>query len=303
MNETANEIKLGDVTVTRIEEMHGPVGMTPQQFFPGSPEQAWRRHEDILVPDHLNSDDGIVQVAMQTWLLRSEGRTILVDTGIGNDKARPAVPAWDHLLLDYLGNLQRAGVRPEDVDLVVNTHLHVDHVGWNTRLDDGTWVPTFPNATYLMPKADFEFWNPANNPNITGGVNENVFEDSIAPVHAAGQVRLWEGSHTIDANLCLEAAPGHTPGSSVLKLNSGSDQALFAGDLLHTPLQVMEPDHNSCFCEDPAGARATRRKLLGWAADTNALVLPAHFSGHSALEVTRDADSFAIKQWAPLPRY
>ena len=89
----------------------------------------------------------------------------------------------------------------------------------------------------------------------------------------------------------------------MLKLNSGSDQALFAGDLLHTPLQVMEPDHNSCFCEDPAGARATRRKLLGWAADTNALVLPAHFSGHSALEVTRDADSFAIKQWAPLPRY
>ena len=240
---------------------------------------------------------------MQTWLLRSEGRTILVDTGIGNDKARPAVPAWDHLLLDYLGNLQRAGVRPEDVDLVVNTHLHLDHVGWNTRLDDGTWVPTFPNATYLMPKADFEFWNPANNPNITGGVNENVFEDSIVPVHAAGQVRLWEGSHTIDANLCLEAAPGHTPGSSVLKLNSGSDQALFAGDLLHTPLQVMEPDHNSCFCEDPAGARATRRKLLGWAADTNALVLPAHFSGHSALEVTRDADTFAIKQWAPLPRY
>ncbi|MFK4227880.1 MBL fold metallo-hydrolase [Streptomyces sp. NPDC019890] len=303
MNETANEIKLGDVTVTRIEEMHGPVGMTPQQFFPGSPEQAWRRHEDMLVPDHLNADDGIVQVAMQTWLLRSEGRTILVDTGIGNDKARPAVPAWDHMLLDYLGNLQRAGVRPRDVDLVVNTHLHVDHVGWNTRLDDGTWVPTFPNATYLMPKADFEFWNPANNPNITGGVNENVFEDSVAPVHAAGQVRLWEGSHTIDANLRLEAAPGHTPGSSVLKLNSGSDRALFAGDLVHTPLQVMEPDHNSCFCEDAAGARATRRKLLGWAADNNALVLPAHFSGHSALEVTRDADAFAIKQWAPLPRY
>lgn len=221
MNETLNEIKLGDVTVTRIEEMHGPVGMTPQQFFPGSPEEAWRRHTDVLVPDHLNTDDDIVQVAMQTWLLRSEGRTILVDTGIGNDKARPAVPAWDHLLLDYLGNLRRAGVRPEDVDLVVNTHLHVDHVGWNTRLDEGTWVPTFPNATYLMPKADFEFWNPANNPNITGGVNENVFEDSVAPVHAAGQVQLWEGSHTIDANLCLEAAPGHTPGSSVLEAQLG----------------------------------------------------------------------------------
>lgn len=240
---------------------------------------------------------------MQTWLLRSEGRTILMDTGVGNDKTRPAVDAWDHLQLDYLGNLARAGVRPEDVDLVVNTHLHVDHVGWNTRLMDGAWVPTFPNATYLMPKADFEFWNPANNPDIAGGINENVFEDSVAPVHAAGQVQLWEEGHTIDAGLRLEAAPGHTPGSSVVKLASGSDRALFAGDLMHTPLQITHPDHNSCFCQDPAQARTTRRRLLGWAADTGALVLPAHFSGHSALEVEHKGSGFAIKKWAPITRY
>jgi glyoxylase-like metal-dependent hydrolase (beta-lactamase superfamily II) len=298
-----NEIKLGDVTVTRIEETHGPVGMTPDQFFPGSPEQIWQEHQAMLVPDHLDPADNIVQVAMQTWMLRSEGRTILVDTGIGNDKPRPAVESWDHLQLDYLGNLERAGVRPDDVDLVVNTHLHVDHVGWNTRLENGEWVPTFPNATYLMPKVDFEYWNPANNPKIAGSVNENVFEDSVAPVRAAGQVRLWEGGHTIDANLRLEAAPGHTPGSSVIKLSSGSDQALFAGDLLHTPLQLMAPEHNSCFCEDPATAGATRRALLGWAADAHALVLPAHFSGHSALDIERAGDVFAIKQWAPFARY
>src|SRR3954447_918377 len=205
-----NEIKLGDVTVTRVEEMHGPVGMTPQQFFPGSPEAAWQQHQALLVPDHLDPADDIVQVAMQTWLLRSEGRTILVDTGVGNDKARPAVQGWDHLTSEYLAHLAAAGVQPEDVDLVINTHLHVDHVGWNTRLRDGVWGPTFANATYLMPAADVEFWNPANNPNISGGVNENVFEDSVAPVQADGQVQLWEGSHTIDANLRLEAAPGHT---------------------------------------------------------------------------------------------
>ncbi|MET8623854.1 MBL fold metallo-hydrolase [Kitasatospora sp. NPDC004669] len=297
-----HELKLGDVTITRIEEMHGPI-MPADQFFPDLPEHAWQEQRDILVPDHLGADDAMVHVAMQTWLLRSEGRTILIDTGVGNDKARPAVAGWDHLRLDYLGNLARAGVRPEDVDLVVNTHLHVDHVGWNTRLIDGAWVPTFPNATYLMPKADFEFWNPANNPDIVGGVNENVFEDSVAPVHAAGQVQLWEAGHAIDGSLRLEAAPGHTPGSSVVKLTSGSDRALFAGDLMHTPLQVMHPDHNSCFCQDPAQARTTRRRLLGWAADVNALVLPAHFCGHSALEVQDQGSGFVIKKWAPITRY
>ncbi|WP_372672433.1 MBL fold metallo-hydrolase [Amycolatopsis kentuckyensis] len=297
-----DQIALGEVTVTRVEETHGPI-MPTDQFFPDVPEEAWQEHREWLVPDHLGADDTMVHVAMQSWVLRSGGRTILVDTGVGNGKARPAVAAWDHLDLDYLGALARAGVRPEDVDLVVNTHLHVDHVGWNTRWDGENWVPTFPNATYLMPEADFEFWNPANNSGIAGGVNENVFEDSVAPVHAAGQVQLWETGHVIDGNLRLEAAPGHTPGSSVVKLESGGDRALFAGDLMHTPLQVTHAEHNSCFCEDPAQARATRRRLLGWAADSAALVLPAHFSGHSALEVEHRGSGFGIKNWAPFPRY
>ena len=194
-------------------------------------------------------------------------------------------------------------MQPEDVDLVVNTHLHVDHIGWNTRLADGAWVPTFPNATYLMPKADFEFWNPANNPDIAGGINENAFEDSVAPVLDAGQVQLWEGSHAIDANLRLDAAPGHTPGHSVIMLESGADRALFAADIMHTPLQVTHPDHSSCFCHDPAQARATRHRLLGWAADAGALVLPAHFSGHGALEIRHQDGGYAITKWAPFARY
>jgi glyoxylase-like metal-dependent hydrolase (beta-lactamase superfamily II) len=297
-----NELKLGDVTVTRIEEMHGPI-LPPDQFFPEMPAEAWRENRETLVPDHLGADDGIVRGAFQTWLLRSGGRTILIDTGIGNDKTRPTVAFWDHLRLDYLGNLARAGVRPEDVDLVVNTHLHADHVGWNTRLIDGVWVPTFPNATHLMTKADFGFWDPANNPDIADDVNENAFRDSVAPVQAAGQVQLWEGSHVIDANLRLEAAPGHTPGSSVVKLASGADRALLAGDILHTPLQVTYPDCNSCFCQDPADARTTRRRLLGWAADVRALVLPAHFSGQSAFKVEDRGAGFAIKGWAPIDRY
>ena len=296
------QITVGNVTVTRVEEMHGPI-MPADQFFPDLPETAWKDQREMLVPDHLGADDSMVHAAMQTWVLRSGGRTIVVDTAIGNDKARPAVGAWDHMQLDYLGNLARAGVRPEDVDLVINTHLHSDHIGWNTRLVDGAWVPTFPNATYLMPKTDFEFWNPASNPDIAGGVNENAFEDSIAPVRDAGLVQLWEDSHVIDADLRLDAAPGHTPGHSVIVVQSGTDKALLAADIIHTPLQVAHPDHSSCFCHDPAQARVTRRRLLGWAADANALVLPAHFSGHSALEVQHQGNGFAITQWAPFTRY
>ena len=297
------EIVLGDVSITRIVEYYGSVEMTPATFFPEAPQQAWREHEAWLKPDFVDPDANVCVSAIQTWLLRSEGRTILVDTGVGNHKERPYSPVWSHLNTGFLGELARAGVRPEDVDLVVNTHLHVDHVGWNTRLDGRAWVPTFPNATYLMPRLDFDFWNPANGhtPNLGRG-NQNVFEDSVAPVHEAGQTLLWEDGHTIDRNLRLDLAPGHTPGSSVLTLKSGTDRALFVGDLLHTPLQFVEPDTNSCFCEDPAAARATRRRLLGQAGDTNALVLPAHLGGQGGARVVRDGDTFAIKDWAPFAR-
>src|SRR5689334_14844177 len=136
--QNVHEIVLGDVTVARVEEMHGPI-MPADQFFPDLPEQAWTDHRDMLVPDHLGAEDTMVVTAMQTWVVRSSGRTILIDTGVGNDKSRPAVESWNHLSLDYLGNLARAGVRPEEVDLVINTHLHLDHIGWNTRLVDGDW--------------------------------------------------------------------------------------------------------------------------------------------------------------------
>jgi glyoxylase-like metal-dependent hydrolase (beta-lactamase superfamily II) len=256
-----------------------------------------------LAPDFWNPDTNECRAAIQTWLLRSEGRTILVDTGVGNHKDRPYAPVWSRLDTDFLDNLAAAGVRPEDVDIVVNTHLHIDHVGWNTRLEGRTWVPTFPNATYLMPRRDFEFWDPAGDhqPVLRRG-NQNVFEDSVAPVHEAGLTQLWDGAHRIDQNLRLELAPGHTPGSSVLVLESGGDRALFVGDLVHTALQIVEPETNSCFCEDPAESRATRHKLLGQAAENNALVFPAHLGGHGAAEVERNGSKFAIKKWAGFSR-
>ncbi|MFJ2771059.1 MBL fold metallo-hydrolase [Streptomyces sp. NPDC087300] len=298
------QIELGDVTITRIREYYGPVDMSPDTFFPHVPAETWEENRDWISPHFLNSQTNIVNSAIQTWLLRSEGRTILVDTGVGNHKERPYSPVWSHLSTDFLAQLARAGVEPEDVDIVINTHLHVDHVGWNTYLDGRQWVPTFPNATYLIPKEDFDFWNPENGHKpLLGRGNQNVFEDSVAPVHQAGQTLLWEGSHRIDANLRLDAAPGHTPGSSVLTLASGTDRAVFVGDMLHNPVQIVEPDANSCFCEDPARARATRRTVLGQAADDNALVIPAHLGGHGAAEVVREGNAFAIKGWAPFTPY
>ncbi|WP_346433764.1 MBL fold metallo-hydrolase [Nonomuraea composti] len=291
---------LGDVTVTRVREYYGPVDMTPETFFPESTPRTWEEHSSWLEPHFVDPGTRIVNSAIQTWLLRSEGRIIVVDTGVGNHKERPYAPVWSRLDTGFLDNLAAAGVRPEDVDVVVNTHLHVDHVGWNTFLDGRSWVPTFPNATYLIAKADFDFWNPANeHRSVLGRGNQNVFEDSVAPVHEAGLTTLWEGSYTIDANLRLDLAPGHTPGSSVLTLASGTDRAVFVGDLLHNPVQIVEPDANSCFCEDPAGARATRRRILGWAADHRALVFPAHLGGAGAAEVARAGNGFAVKDWAP----
>jgi glyoxylase-like metal-dependent hydrolase (beta-lactamase superfamily II) len=303
MDQTPEQIILGDVTVTRINEYYGSCGMSPAEFFPDSPEGSWDEHRGWLAPDFWNPEDDEVHVAIQTWLLRSEGRTILVDTGVGNHKDRPYAPVWSRLDTDFLDNLAAAGVRPEDVDIVVNTHLHIDHVGWNTRLEGRTWVPTFPNATYLMPQRDFEFWDPAGDHEpLLGRGNQNVFEDSVAPVHEAGLTQLWDGAHRIDQNLRLELAPGHTPGSSVLVLQSGGDRALFVGDLVHTALQFVEPATNSCFCEDPAQSRATRHELLGRAAEENALVLPAHLGGQGAAEIERNGSRFAIKQWAGFSR-
>ncbi|MFE3875865.1 MBL fold metallo-hydrolase [Kitasatospora sp. NPDC059146] len=303
MHHAPDQLTLGDVTVTRVKEYYGPAGLTPGQFFPDSPDGAWQEHRDWLAPDFWDPGTDQCRTAIQTWLLRSEGRTILVDTGVGNHKDRPYAPVWHRLDTEYLDNLAAAGVRPEDVDLVVNTHLHIDHVGWNTRLEGREWVPTFPNATYLVPRPDFEFWDPANgHRSVLGEGNRNVFEDSVAPVHRAGQVRLWDGGHRIDRNLRLDPAPGHTPGSSVLTLDSDGERALFVGDLVHTPLQLAEPDTNSCFCEDPAQSRATRHRLLGEAAERHALLFPAHFGGSGAVEVARRGPGFAVEEWAGFPR-
>jgi glyoxylase-like metal-dependent hydrolase (beta-lactamase superfamily II) len=270
------------------------------QLIPDSDDEFWKREADLLVPDHFDADAGLIRACVQTFVLRSEGRTILVDTGAGDGKERPYIPVFGHLESGFLGRLAEAGVQPEDVDVVINTHVHIDHVGWNTVLRDREWVPTFPNARYVFSQADFEFWNPLNGHERHGAlVNQNMFEDSVAPVANAGLADPWDGdTHALDANLTLELAPGHTPGLSVLRLESEGERAVFVGDLLHSPAQILHPDWNSCFCEDQKMARESRRRILSRAADENELVIPAHLAGAHAAEVARKGDDFEVTGWA-----
>lgn len=290
---------IGDVEVVKVVEWQGEIA--PARTIVPSPAALWRDNAGWLAPDHWNAETDNYRGAVQTWVLRSEGRVILVDTGVGNDRDRPQIPLFDHLATPFLDRLADAGVRPEDVDVVVNTHIHYDHVGWNTLRRNGEWVPTFPNATYVIPRADQVYFDPRNAHRRPAPRTEHeqlrregsllVYADSVAPV--LGKAVLWEGNHRIDRNLTLEPAPGHTPGSSVLRLVSGNHKAVFVGDLLHSPVQILEPEHSSCFCEDPAQAAATRLSVLERAADNGELVVPAHFAGPGAVEVRRDGSRFA----------
>ncbi|WP_375388797.1 MBL fold metallo-hydrolase [uncultured Amnibacterium sp.] len=302
---TTPTLTFGDVTVTRAVESVGSIGMTPDQFFPGTDPAAWEGQEGWLRPHFLESDGGSVmastaRTAFQTWIIRSGGRTILIDTAIGDGKDRADVPAWHHLSTGFLDRLAEAGVAPAEVDVVVNTHLHADHVGWNTRSVDGRWVPTFPNARYLIDQAELQFWDPAAANPSKGPDAKQVWADSVQPLLDAGVVTAWTGAYRIDDAVTVEAAPGHTPGASVVRVRSGDAEALFVGDTLHSPAQVADARTSSCFDEDTDVAGRTRLRIFAEAAERGIPLFPAHFGGHAGFTVRADGRGFTIADWQPL---
>lgn len=299
---------LGDVEVIRIVQWQGAFAPTGA-VFPDLPAQTWQDNADWLVPDHWDPGTGMANATIQAWVLRSAGRTILVDPGTGDGRERPGQPIFHRQEFGLVGKLAEAGVPASDVDIVVNTHLHADHAGGNTVAAGGTggtggdWAPAFPNARYLIPAADDSYFGPANA--YADGAFRLLYTDSVAPVHAEGQATTWDESYRIDENLVLEPAPGHTPGSSVLRLASGADRAVFIGDLAHSPAQILEPCCSSRMCVDPRQAAESRLRILGRAADERELVIPAHFGSTGAVEVRREGDRFTIARWAgepPAPR-
>ncbi|MFE0459238.1 MBL fold metallo-hydrolase [Kitasatospora sp. NPDC058965] len=295
-NENVQRITLGDVEIIRLVEWRGAF-MPAGELVPDAPPEVWQRNADWLAPDHWERESDRAAMALQTWVVRSAGRTVVIDPGVGNGRERPGSP-FHHWQGDFPGLLAAAGIEPEEVDTVVNTHLHVDHVGWNTKGLAGGWVPTFPNARYLMPAADDHYYGPDNG--YAKGLRESdrlIYQDSIAPIHRAGLAVLWDEAYRIDEHLTLEAAPGHTPGSSVLRVRSGGDRAVFVGDLVHSPVQLLAPSCSSCLCLDPAGAATSRRRILERAAELNELVIPAHFGGAGAVEVRSAGGGFALGAW------
>jgi glyoxylase-like metal-dependent hydrolase (beta-lactamase superfamily II) len=269
-------LRLGALEVLRVEEMLWPV---PFQFlFPQLGDEAWAPHREWLQPRFF-LPDGRMVLSLHAFVVRTPHHTVLVDTCVGNDKQR-AYPEWSGLRTGFLERLQAAGVAPEQVDAVFCTHLHGDHVGWNTRLVDGRWVPTFPNARYLFYRPEFEHWMRLPE----AGMPQPV-RDSVLPIAEAGRHVLVEGDFALDDALTLEPTPGHTPGHCSVHLAGGGQEAVITGDLIHSPVQVAEPQWPTRACSDPALAVATRTAFVRRYADTSVRVLGTHFSPPTACRV------------------
>lgn len=289
--------QLGDTRVTRIEELIGPL-FDPMTFFPTFHQGLVDAHKDWLLPNHMDPKTGRIIASMHSWLIQTPHHNILIDACIGNHKDRNPYRAWHQMKTDWPARLKATGVGPAQIDYVLCTHLHVDHVGWNTQLIDGTWQPTFPNARYVFSKAELEHVQAAlqtADPNDDFAlVNQKTYHDSIKPILPQTDLVIDE-MDLISDRLSIALTPGHTPGSITLALTSGDERARFCGDICHHPLQVYEPTMNSAFCELPEQAIETRINLLEDCAENNLLLMPAHFGPSHAGWVQRRANAYAFK--------
>ena len=186
------EVKLGAATATRIEESYEP-NFDAKVFFPDWTPGVVREHGGWMSPNHYDEASGWLKLSIHSWLLRLGGKRILIDTCVGNHKSRKHRPKWDMMNTPYLDRLKDAGVTPDQVDMVMCTHLHVDHVGWNTRLENGKWVPTFKNAKYVWSQEDFEFYKALDADPQKGPANGGSFRDSVLPVVDAGKAQMVRG--------------------------------------------------------------------------------------------------------------
>ncbi len=285
---------IGDVRVTRIEEQMGP-GFPAKDFFPEFEAETFAAEQSWLAPNYYEAESGKLVTSIHSWLLRTGKYTILIDSCSGNHKPRPGMPRFDMQDRPYLEHLRAAGVAPEQVDFVMCTHLHVDHVGWNTRLENGKWVPTFPNAKYVMSRVDHDHWAHVAKQPGSKAFEVNTYNDSVLPIVEAKKAEfVGAGEHAMCGCLTLKPAPGHTPGQIRLDLDSRGKRAIFPGDALHNPVQVPLWKWNSVFCEDRDLARKTRNTLLGDCVEQGALLMPAHFAPPHAAYIKAKGDRFAL---------
>ena len=274
--------RIGDVRISRVVEIEGA---SPGSFFfrDATPEKLLQH---AWLKPHFLTDDGRILAAIHAFVIESGGRVIVVDTCVGNDKPRD-VKAWHMRKGRFLEDLAEAGFARERVTTVLCTHLHVDHVGWNTMLADGRWLPTFPNARYLIGRREWEYWK-----DEAEGPDRAVRNDSVRPVLEAGLADLVESDHRITPEVFLEPTPGHTPGHVSVRISSKGEDAVITGDLMHHPVQCAESAWASNFDADADAARATRRGFLEKYRDGKTLVLGTHFATPAAGYIRQVARAF-----------
>lgn len=291
---------IGSATVTRIEEQLGFAKMPPDRYFRGFEREVLDRHLGWLVPNHYDPATDRVISSVHSWLIRLGSTTILLDCCAGNHKERPWTPRFHQLDTPFLSRLRAAGAEPEDIDIVMCTHLHADHVGWNTMLRDGRWVPTFPNARYLFSKIDDAYWDARKNPAMAGDPRSATYVDSVLPIVEAKQATLVGDGYQISDRLTVRAAPGHTPGHMVMELNEPNERATFCGDVIHHAIQIYAPHWNHMADENPELAASTRRRLLENCAETGAVLFPTHFGAPHVAAIRAAAGGFSAQFIAPI---
>ncbi len=238
----------------------------------------------------LDADDVLI-LCFQSYVVKTPHHTILIDSCIGNDKPRPQRPKWNMKTDDtYLRALAATGLSVDDIDYVMCTHLHVDHVGWNTRLENGRWVPTFPKARYVFARGEYDYWTAQN-----AKAPVPPFVDSVLPVVEAGRSEIVDDLHAIGDHVRILPTPGHTPGHVAFTFGRDRDVAVFSGDLMHSPLQTRYPELSAKFDVDQAAAAATRRGFLERYCDTETLCCTAHFPSPSVGRIRRHGSGFSCE--------
>jgi glyoxylase-like metal-dependent hydrolase (beta-lactamase superfamily II) len=265
--------RIGRIGITKIVELE-TVGST--RFILPLATREEIQQLPWLIP-HFATEEGRLKMSIHSLVIETPGRRILVDTGLGNDKQGRGVPTWNNRNTPFLESLTAAGFPPESIDTVLCTHLHVDHVGWNTRLVGGQWVPTFPNARYLFGKAEYEYWRDHSD---TPG-RAAVFDDSVKPIVAAGRAELIASDARLTETITVIPTPGHSPGHMSIHIASDGAEGVLTGDAAHHPCQMAHLDWSSTADSDPLQAAETRRQLFSRFADRPVLVIGGHFdAGH-----------------------
>jgi glyoxylase-like metal-dependent hydrolase (beta-lactamase superfamily II) len=285
--------RLGEVEITRVLEFEAAL-FEPAVLYPDATAETIVPHRTWLEPNLMDPASGQLRFAFHSTVIKTPYATILVDTCSGNDKERPHKLRHNRKNWPYLANLAVAGFAPADIDYVLCTHLHTDHVGWSTRLLGGRWVPTFPKARYLFARPEWEHWRVTE---LRARYTTDPFEDSVLPVVESGQAELVATDYAIDNNVRIEPWPGHTPGHVCVVVRSQSRSVVLSGDIMHTALQYAEPQLNSCFCVDTEMARITRRRFLETFAHSPVMVIPAHFPTSTAGWIRSHQGAFRFHFW------